>query len=127
MAERERLELFRDLLDQQVLDRRKRNVAKLDGLLMEVREDAPPRIVALEIGTTVALRRISERLARWYEAVRTRFEHAPPFEIPWSKVGRVDIAVHVDIDASESEAYHFERWLRDHVIGPIPGSGAKRK
>lgn len=121
------LELVHEVLDQQIIDREKRNVGKVDGIVIELRENAAPRVHHLDVGTTVALRRVSNRLANWYDAIRKRRAHAPPFEIPWSKVGRVDITVQVDIDATKSEAYHFERWLRDHFIARIPGAHGKRK
>jgi len=72
----------------------------------------------------VLARRLSVRLAEWYERLRRRLiaDRAPPFRISWKKVRHVDVSVHVDIDARESDAYRLERWLSEKVIGRIPGS-----
>lgn len=120
--------LVRDVLDQQVLDRQKRRVGKVDGIVIEVDESGEARVLHLELGTTVVLRRVSERLARWYDSLRRRLlrHPAPPFQISWKKVREIGVELCADFDSAHSDAYHLERLLRDHLIGRIPGSSHGR-
>jgi len=117
------MELLRDVLDQQVLDKHDRKTGKVDGIAMEVRKGKPPRVAYIEMGTDVLARRLSPRLERWLQKWRERRgRKLVPFQIPWSKVMKVHLTVDVDIDASKHEGYHVERWLAEHVVGRIPGS-----
>lgn len=122
------LRLVRDVLDQQVVDREKRNAGKVDGIVVEVGDDGTARVLYLELGTAVLARRLSHRLAELYEAIRHRLvrDPAPPFRISWKKVRAIDVAVHVDIDAGASDAFRLERRLRDGFIGRIPGATRKK-
>jgi hypothetical protein len=118
------IRLVRDVLDQQILDREKRKVGKVDGIVIELAEDGSARVLYIELGSIVLLRRVFAPLAGWYERLRKRFvEHpAPPFRISWKKVRHIDVALHIDIDAPESDAYHLEELLRDRFISRIPGA-----
>ena len=120
--------LVRDVLDQQVVDTEKGNVGKVDGVVIEINDDGSARVLYLDLGTAVLARRLSTRLADFYERLRHRFVRnpAPPFRISWKKVRHIDVAVHVDIDTAERDAYRLERWLRDHFIGRIPGATRKK-
>jgi hypothetical protein len=42
-------------------------------------------------------------------------------EIPWSDVTEAGVVISVDKPADEYEASWTERWVRDQVIGRIPG------
>jgi len=123
------IRLVRDVLDQQLLDREGRKAGKVDGIVIEIAEDGSARVLYLETGTAVLARRISVRLAEWYERLRRRFvaRPAPPFRVSWKKVRHIDVSVHVDIDAAGSDAYRLERWLSESAIGRIPGSHHRKK
>lgn len=117
------MDLLLDVLDQQLLDKHNHKSGKIDGIAIEIREGKPPRVAYLEMGTDVLARRISPRLERWMQALRTRMgRKVEPFHVPWSKVMKVHLTVDADIDAAEEPGFHIERWLSEHVIGPIPGS-----
>ena len=123
------IRLVRDVLDQQLLDREGRKAGKVDGIVLEIAEDGSARVLYLEIGTAVLARRISVRLAEWYERLRRRLvaQPAAPFRVSWKKVRQIDVSVHVDVDTAESDAYRLERWLSENVIGRIPGSHHRKK
>jgi hypothetical protein len=118
------VDLIRDVLDKQIIDKERVKIGKVDGLIIALRKGRPPRVAALELGVATVTHRISRRLGRWVEClehrlgittgerVRIRFEH----------VTRTGIDVQVDVDARKTGALKWEDWLRDHVIGPIPGS-----
>ncbi|MBI3224684.1 MAG: hypothetical protein HYZ39_06465 [Mycolicibacterium cosmeticum] len=70
----------------------------------------PPRVTGILSGQVLATR---------------IFGGAPPRsklrEIPWDKVTRVGVTVVLAPTDVVSDAHWVERWLRDHVIGHIPG------
>ena len=117
--------LARDVLDTQLLDRTEQNVGKVDGVVLELRDGRPPRVVAVEVGPITLARRISVRLAGWVARLDARFGagRGVPFRIPWAKLERRENVFVVHIDAERSPLFAVERWLRDHVVRRIPGSG----
>jgi hypothetical protein len=122
------LDLVRDVLDAQMLDRRLEHMGKVDGIVLELREGMPPRVIGLEAGVTVLGRRLGRRPGRWMARLARRLSPERPsaFRVPWPKVQQIDLAVHVDLDAEQLPVYVLERWLRRHLVGRIPGSGARR-
>lgn len=118
------MELGRDILDQQVIDRSDELMGKVDGIVLELREGKPPRVARLVIGGGTAARRIHPRLAAWLERWRHRWgpKDDGPLEVPWSKVRKIGIDVKVDLDAEHTAALAWEHWVRDHLIGRIPGA-----
>lgn len=114
--------LGRQILDQQLVDRSNLDVGIVDGIVLELREGAPPRIAALLTGGHILADRLHPAIARlmnWLTrgwGPRTR----EPLRIPWSKVMKIGIDVKVDIAADEGMPW--EHWVRDHVIRRIPGS-----
>jgi sporulation protein YlmC with PRC-barrel domain len=112
------------LLDQQVVDRNGELMGKVDGILLQLRKGKPPRIAKLAIGGGTAARRIHPRWADWL--LRWRRRWGPPYdiplEIPWSQVLKLGIDVKVALDAERTPALSWEHWIRDHIIGRIPGA-----
>jgi Mn2+/Fe2+ NRAMP family transporter len=49
-------------------------------------------------------------------------EHREPYRIAWSKVRDIGIDIQFDIDVRETRIFDWQAWLRDHVIGRIPGA-----
>ncbi len=119
------LELARDVLDTQVVDREEVKMGRVDGLLLELREGKPPRIEAIEMGGVVLAARIHPRLARWVDGWRRRFgiRKTAVYKVPWSAVLELN-EYHVKIDAAACDTPNFdwERWLQDHVICHIPAA-----
>ncbi len=122
------LKLVRDVLDKQMFDRRRQNMGKVDGIVLELREGMPPRVIGVEAGITTLAQRLSPRLGHWANRCARRLSPKRPgaFRVPWPKVQQIDLQVHIDLDADNSPVYTVERWLRRHVIGRIPGAGAPR-
>jgi len=106
------------LLDRQVLDVDGVPVTTVDDLELsgpapeEPIPDgaAPPSITALLTGPVLGTRIFGGR---------------PPsnrlIRIPWDVVSDVDTVIRVGVRSDSLEASWVERWLRDHVIGRIPG------
>jgi hypothetical protein len=89
--------------------------------VLALEEGHPPRVVALELGSLTLARRLHPWLESWLRRwVRRR--PLRPYRIPLARVrlGGTDIVV--DTVAERTPALAWERWLRRHIIGRIPGS-----
>ena len=120
------LDLIRDVLDKQLIDRRETSMGRVDGLVLTVEEGKPPRVDHLELGFVVLARRVHPRVEKIVEALRKRFRvrETAVQDVPWSSVGEISTHhIRVDIDAYDTPAFAWERWLRDHVVAHLPGAG----
>jgi sporulation protein YlmC with PRC-barrel domain len=118
------MELGRHILDQQVIDRKGELMGKVDGIVLEIRDGEQPRVARLVIGGGTAACRIHPRFAVWLLRWRRRWgpREDAPLEVPWSKVLKIGIDVKVDLDAERTSALAWEHWVREHIIGRIPGA-----
>ena len=117
------LELARDVLDTQVVDRDEAKMGRVDGLVLELREGRPPRIDHIEMGAVVLARRLSPRLERWVDGWRRRFgvRKVARYQASWSDVLELtSYHLKLDVAALDTPTFDWERWLRDHVIEHIP-------
>jgi hypothetical protein len=106
------------LLDRQILDVDGVPVAVVDDLqLSEIplglqipRDTPPPVITALLSGAALATRIFGGR---------------PPesrmMRTPWGAVRDVGVVIKLSIGGDSTDLSWTERWVRDHVIGRIPG------
>ena len=119
------LHLFRDLLDKQLVDREELPLGKADGVVLEIRADAPPRLVAIEVGNAAMLRRIHPRLADLSALLARRLGvgSGEPMRVEPEALLRFGNDVKVDVDAPRTGAYAWERWLKRTWIDRMPGSG----
>ncbi|PSB27046.1 hypothetical protein [Stenomitos frigidus] len=117
------MDVIRDVLDNQLVDRNQRKMGKVDGIVIELRDNQPPRLAYLETGATTLARRLHPRLGRWIAAWQSKWgaKRSEPVRIPWSKIRDIGIDVEVDLDAEESPALAYEQWLRETVVKRIPG------
>ncbi|TGQ29409.1 hypothetical protein [Mesorhizobium sp. M00.F.Ca.ET.216.01.1.1] len=120
------MDLVRDILDKQVVDRKKVKIGKVDGLVAELRPGKPPRVVAIELGSITLARRLGARPGRWMAGLATRLggkRHSEPHRIAWNKIHDIGIDIEFDIDVRETAIFDWQNWLRDHIVGRIPGAG----
>ncbi|MDT4897574.1 MAG: hypothetical protein QOH25_2651 [Acidobacteriota bacterium] len=120
-----KIHLICDVLDDQLVDRKKRPMGKVDGIVIILRKDKPPRLAYLETGLNTVAHRFSTRLGKLAERIGRKWgvRHGKPFRIPWDKVRDYGIDVEVDIDVDETPVMDWEKWLNKKIIGRIPGSG----
>jgi hypothetical protein len=119
------VELIRDLLDKQVVDRERINAGKVDGIVMQLRPDNPPRIAFIELGAVVLARRLGPRVGYLVTRVWERIGGAKsrkPHRIAWSKVRDIGVDIEFDIDVEDTTIFDWQDWLRDKVISRIPGA-----
>jgi hypothetical protein len=121
----EKIHLIRDVLDNQIVDRDKRRMGKADGIILVLRKDKPPRLAYIETGMSTLAHRLSARLGKLFERAGRRWgrRHGKPCRLTWAKVRHVGIDIELDVDADETPAMDWEKWLAKNVVGRIPGSG----
>lgn len=117
------MDIVRDVLDNQILDRNQCKMGKVDGIIIELKDGQPPRLTYLETGATTLAQRLHPVLSRWVAAIERRWgaKNSQPYRIPWSKIRDIGINVEVDIDAEQTSALSYEQWLRERVIKRISG------
>jgi len=119
------MELARDLLDKQVVDREETKIGKVDGIVVELRDGRPPRVAAVELGSVALARRLGRRPGRWVSRLAERLggpRHAEPHRIPWTKVRDIGVDIEFDIDVRRTRIFAWQDWLREHVVCRIPGA-----
>ncbi len=106
-----------DLLDRQILDPHAVPVSTVDDLEITTPDDLahldpehPPVIHALLTGPVLMTRIFGGRLPD------SRF-----IRLQWRVVADCGVVVSVGVPADSLDASWTERWMRDHVIGRIPG------
>ncbi len=119
------MDLIRDILDKQLVDRRETKIGKVDGLVAELREGEPPRVAFIEVGSVALARRLGPRLAQLVSRLCARLggeAHREPYRIAWQKVRDIGVDIELDLEVHETTVFDWQDWLRDHVIGKIPGA-----
>jgi len=113
-----------DLLDRQILDRDGEPVGKVDDVELDAGEDGVPFVAALLVGQRALGMRIGGRLGRWIAgvALRLSLDERPAARIPFDLVAEIDSAVNLSVRRELLADPPLEVWLRDHVIGRIPGA-----
>jgi hypothetical protein len=120
------MDLIRDVLDSQLIDDNMRPMGMVDGLMAELRDDAPPRLAFIECGFPVLARRVHPKLepiVRWLGR-RFGLRRGRVMRIAWSKVIFNNIDTKVRVDAERTPAFRWELALREHIVRHIPGSQA---
>ena len=119
------MDLIRDLLDKQVVDRKKTKIGKVDGIVMLVRPGRQPRIGFIELGAISLARRLGRPIERlvlrgsgWLGGKKL----PEPHRIAWSKVRDIGVDVDVDIDVRDTRIFAWQDWLRDKIIRHVPGA-----
>jgi hypothetical protein len=120
----ETLDLARDCLDNRLLDRLGAPIGRVDSIVLAQDGRGPPRVVAIEAGMTARARRVHPRIGRWAARMARRFGHPEGglHRRAWQSLswhGRDCIS---SLEAAGAPTRAWERWLRDHVIGRIPGA-----
>lgn len=120
------LDLVRDLLDKQVIDRNGTKMGRVDGVIVQIDEGKQPQVHHLQLGFTVLARRIhpvAEKIVSAFRR-RVRVRKEAVQDVSWDVVGEINTQhVKVDIDSTETPAFAWEKWLRDHIVMKLPGAG----
>jgi hypothetical protein len=120
------IDLIRDVLDAQVLDRKGRLLGRVDGIVLELPTGRPPRVAGVEIGGVVCARRIHPALARWFVTLGSvlGFSTDPAF-IDIDHVREIDVDLRLGMLASDDpQLLQVEKWARERIVHKIPGGGS---
>ena len=117
------------LLDRQLVDRTGRLCGKVDDLEVGEPDDEGNRHVSAILAGPGALlgRTGHRRLGDWLRglAAAAAPDGADHTRIPFSRVADIGNHVSLDLNSEEVATFAVERWVRDHVIGKLPGSGIR--
>ena len=117
------MELVKDCLDKQLDDTGKRRMGRVDGIILELEPNRAPRVAYIEVGVTTLMNRLSSRVGRKMAEWMRNWGISPdPFRIPWGKLKVGLNQVIADVEAEKTPALEWELWLRQRLIGKIPGA-----
>ena len=117
------MRLVAEILDEQLRDSKGRQSGRVDGIVLELRGDKPPRVAYLEISPITLFSRFSRRFAHWYARHDRKLGEGRgvAFRIPWTRITRDGPTLVMDIDAEATPIFALEDWLRRHIVERIPG------
>ena len=115
--------LVRDVLDNKLVDSEGQNAGRVDGIVLELSEGAPPRVLCVEVSPITLGRRLNRRLGDWMARLDRRFgpERGVPYRIPITRVTGMGVDLRLDFRAEPTPIFAAERWLRER-LSRIPGA-----
>jgi len=118
-----RVELIRDVLDKQVVDRHGREMGRVDSIVIAVRPNRPPQVTAIEMGPAVLAYRVHPVFGRLMSAVEHALgiDQGRPLRILFGDILGIHNHIKVDRAFGETVAAALEQKLRAWV-GALPGS-----
>ena len=117
------MDVVHDVLDKQIVDRNGRKMGRVDGIVLEVRDNAPPRLAEVLIGASVLGARVNPALGRWVHGL----EHGlgigeeRPVRIAFSHVDAIGEKINIDLAVGETDADTLEGRIRTWLL-KMPGS-----
>jgi sporulation protein YlmC with PRC-barrel domain len=117
------MDVVHDVLDKQIVDRNGHEVARVDGIVLEVRENAPPRLAEVLVGVSVLGARVNPVLGRWLHGLEygLGIGEQRPIRIAFSHVDVIGDKIKIDLAVGETSADTLEARIRTWVLR-IPGS-----
>jgi hypothetical protein len=127
-AKSQKLRLMGDVLDKLLVDKNDIPLGRADGILLDLNgEHAPPRVVGIEVGLPTLMERLGGPwpglIRRLCRALGLRWKRST--RISWGQVLEIGKEIRLNLRAENSTTLAREHWLRDHLIGRIPGNGMK--
>jgi len=113
--------LARDVLDKQLIDKTGRRMGRVDGIVIALHQGRPPEVRAIELGSAVLGRRLHERVGRWLQHLAGRWGWNGVYRIPWRRITVMKHEIRAGMIAERTRALVVERWLRERIVGRIPG------
>jgi hypothetical protein len=117
------MDVFRDILDKQLLDRKGIKMGKVDGLVMTMSPRARPRIAFIEMGSITLARRLGPRTARLVARLGALFGGDPkrqPFRVASDKISNIGVDIELTIDVESTPLNIWHERLRRHILNRIP-------
>jgi sporulation protein YlmC with PRC-barrel domain len=116
------MNIVRDVLDANVVDRNGREMGRVDGIVIE-HDDGPPRITTLLIGPAALGSRLHPTLGRLMTRLEALLgvERNGPSRISVRDVEEADRKIRVHLSLGETTVAAFEQRLRRWIV-KLPGS-----
>lgn len=116
------MDLVRDCLDKQVVDREGHKMGRVDGVVIEVGDGIKPNVVAIEIGSACQASRLHPSVIKLVKLISTwcGVVNHDPFRLPWDKLVCAEIEVIAGVEAEKTPALAWELWLRKNIISRFP-------
>jgi hypothetical protein len=116
------MRLIAEVLDKQLVDVGGHKAGRVDGIVLELRDDGPPRVAYLEVSPITLLSRFSVGLAHWYARIDRRFgeSRGVPFRVPWNRVTPRGATLQLDFGCDSTPINALEDWLRVKIVEKIP-------
>jgi sporulation protein YlmC with PRC-barrel domain len=119
------MNLARDIIDKQVVDKNQAKMGKVDGVVLALHGGKPPVVSYIEIGGITLARRVGRRTERFIRLLKKRWgspRAQQPYRVAWRQVWDIGVDIEVALDVRETPVNDWQNWLRDKVIRRIPGS-----
>jgi sporulation protein YlmC with PRC-barrel domain len=125
-----RLDAGLELLDRQIVDLDGLMAGNVDDLELTWRTgEGPPSVAAILAGPGALSRRLGGRLGRSIAAVHDRLRDRDlegPARVDLGVVSSIGSDVRLSVGRGSLATMRAEGWVRDRVIGHIPGAGRSR-
>jgi len=112
------------LLDRQIVDSEGGLVGNVDDLELSVGPDGVPRVAAILVGLQPLGDRLGGTIGRWFSALGRRLSMPDNtvLRIPYTMVTTVGSEITLAVRRDQLVEPPLESWLREHLIGRIPGA-----
>jgi hypothetical protein len=112
------------LLDRQLIDREGTLCGNVDDLELTAGDSGALYVTAIHSGPGELSRRLGhDVLGKWLEDMHAYMDDPKPLRpIPFERVTEVGSAVTLDAVEGDLPTAATQRWVRDHIIGHIPGA-----
>ena len=117
------MDLVRDLLDKQVVDRNGLELGRVDSIVLELRDDGSAVVTGIEVGLIAVARRLHPLLGRCARAIEMilGLDGNRPVRIAFSKIIGFDKDIKVDLASTDTPVTELERSAR-RIVSSIPGA-----
>jgi len=117
------MDVVRDVLDKFIVDRNGREMGRVDGIVLEIRDQQPPRLAELLIGASALGFRLNPLVGQLVRGIECALGLGDerPIMIKFSHLETVGESVKIDLPLGETGADTFERRVRRWLL-KIPGS-----
>jgi sporulation protein YlmC with PRC-barrel domain len=116
------------LLDRQIIDRDGQDIGKVDDVELTIDAAGTMTVTALLVGALALGPRLGGHPGEIVTGIAARLHPPPgtdPLRIPYDLVASVGPAITLSVRREMLVEPQLESWLRDHVIGRIPGNEAE--
>ena len=117
------MDVVRDLLDKQVLDRNGRELGRVDSVIVDLHGDGSAIVSAIEIGFIACAQRLHPFLGRCARAIETilGLDNRRPVRIPFALIVDYENDVKVDVASTDTPVLAVEQKAR-RIVSSIPGA-----